>query len=154
MDPTSLEPSSRPLREPAAPARLRVAAAVVRRDGALLMTQRPPGGPIGLLWEFPGGKIEPGETPEQALVRELREELGVGATAGETLGVERHDYEHGLAVEIVFVACELETEDLVRGPGVHDLRWLPPEAIDLTRVLPADRAFLARLGAPPVRPGS
>lgn len=152
MDPTSIEPSSRPLREPPAKPRLRVAAAVVRRDGALLMTQRPPGGPIGLLWEFPGGKIEAGETPEQALSREIREELGVEARTGETLAVERHDYEHGLAVEIVFVACELDSQELARGPGVHDIRWRRPEEIDLATVLAADRAFLERLGALPTRP--
>lgn len=61
--------------------RLRVAAAVVFDGPDLLMTQRPPGGALGLQWEFPGGKLERGETPEVALVREIREELGVAALA-------------------------------------------------------------------------
>jgi 8-oxo-dGTP diphosphatase len=145
MDPTSFERFPPPPGEPAP--RLRVAAGVVRREGRWLMTQRPPGGPLGLLWEFPGGKIEPGETPEQALEREVREELGVGATAGETLAIETHDYPDGPTVEILFIACELESYELRRGPGVHDLRWLRLEEIDLGEVLAGDRSFLSRLGA-------
>jgi len=144
MDPTSLERFP-PLRGPAP--LVRVAAAVVRRDGRWLMTQRPPGGPLGLQWEFPGGKIEPGETPEQALEREVREELGVGASAGETLAIETHDYPDGPTVEIVFMACELDSYELQRGPGVNDLRWLRIEEIDLSEVLAGDRPFLTRLGA-------
>ena len=62
--------------EPRATKRVRVVAAVVWDGPRLLMTQRPPGGPLGLQWEFPGGKLEEGESPEAALVRELREELG------------------------------------------------------------------------------
>src|SRR5574341_618676 len=68
--------------------RVRVAAAVVWRDGRLLLTQRPAGGPLGLQWELPGGKIEEGETPEHALVREVREELGVRATPLDVLAVD------------------------------------------------------------------
>ena len=89
--------------EPLFPRPVRVAAAVVERDGKLLMTRRPPGGPHGLLWEFPGGKFESEETAAEAAVREVREELAVGARAGETLAIERHRYPHGLHVEIHFV---------------------------------------------------
>jgi 8-oxo-dGTP diphosphatase len=132
---------------PAGPTeRVRVAAAVVWRGGRLLLTQRPPG-PLGLQWEFPGGKIEPGESPEQALVREIHEELGVHARAGEILSVETHDYPHGLEVEIAFVRCELDSEDLEPGAGIHDLRWWEPEAIDTSQVLAGDRRFLATLMA-------
>src|SRR5215831_14141184 len=95
---------------PARPAgeRVRVAAAVVWREGRLLLTQRPPGGQLGLQWEFPGGKIEPGETAEHALEREIAEELGVAARAGRTLGIERYTYTHGLEVEIAFIECTLD----------------------------------------------
>src|SRR5213079_1402149 len=79
--------------------RLRVVAAVIRRGGNVLLTQRPPGGPLGLLWEFPGGKVERGETVAQALARELHEELGVRAVAGETLEIVSHDYPGGPEVE-------------------------------------------------------
>jgi len=125
--------------------RVRVAAAVIRRDDRILLTQRPPGGPLGLMWEFPGGKIEPGESPGDAVERELREELGVSARAGEVLTLERHDYEHGLSVEIAFIACELEPGELIPGRGVHALRWMRPADVDPAELLEADRAFLAAL---------
>lgn len=127
--------------------RIRVVAAVVWRNGRLLLTQRPPGGPLGLQWEMPGGKIETGETPGQALVREIREELGVGATAHEVLDVDSHDYPHGLEVEVSFVRCELESDAFTPSTAVHDVRWLEPGAIDLATVLAGDRRFLGRLGA-------
>jgi len=152
MDPTSLDrPSSTTGTPRSAGSPLRVVAAVVWRDGRLLMTQRPPGGPLGLQWEFPGGKIEAGESPERALAREVREELGVGALPGDTLAVERHVYPQGPAVEIVFIACQLESFDLQCRPGIHDIRWQHIEEIDLTQVLAGDRPFLVRLGARPAR---
>jgi 8-oxo-dGTP diphosphatase len=127
--------------------RVRVAAAVVRRGDRLLLTQRPPGGPLGLQWELPGGKIEEGESPEHALVRELREELGVGARPHEVLQVISHDYAHGLEVEIVFVRCELDSFEFTPSPAVHAARWVIPSEIDLGQVLAADREFLRDLGA-------
>lgn len=127
--------------------RVRVAAAVVWRDGRLLMTQRPPGGPLGLSWEFPGGKIEKGESAEAALVREVAEELGVRAVYEETLAVTSHDYPHGLEVEICFLRCTLESFEFTTSPAVHAVRWIEPAAIDLDQVLEADREFLRKLGA-------
>jgi 8-oxo-dGTP diphosphatase len=127
--------------------RVRVAAAVVRRGDQLLLTQRPPGGPLGLQWELPGGKIEEGESPEHALVRELREELGVGARALEVVEIVTHDYAHGLQVEIVFVRCELDSLDFAPSPEVHAARWVHPVEIDLAEVLAGDREFLRSLGA-------
>ena len=63
--------------KPAKPTVLVAAVALIDRDGRVLIAQRPPGKSMAGLWEFPGGKIDPGETPEQALVRELAEELGI-----------------------------------------------------------------------------
>jgi 8-oxo-dGTP diphosphatase len=122
--------------------RIQVVAAVVTREGRLLLTRRPPGGPLGLLWEFPGGKVEEGESPEHAMVREIDEELGVSARPKEVIEVGSHDYPHGLEVEILFVRCELDSYDFQPGPGVHDLRWWIPGEIDLEQVLAADRGFL------------
>ena len=122
-----------------------VAAAVIWREDRVLMTRRPPGGPLGLLWEFPGGTIEPGETPERALVRELQEELGVAARTRGLLATESHEYEHGLAVEIHFIRCDLESLDFTPSAEVHEVRWVRPTEVDLAGVLDADRGFLAAL---------
>ena len=113
--------------------RVRVVAAVVRRGDKLLLTQRPPGGPLGLKWEFPGGKIEEGESAEHALVRELNEELGVVARP--------------LEVEIVFVRCELDSLEFTPSAAVHAVRWVNPAELDLDEVLTADRDLLRGLGA-------
>lgn len=127
--------------------RIRVAAAVVFDGDRLLMTQRPPGDPLALLWEFPGGKIEPGETPAEALTREVEEELGVRAVAGEAMGVEPFDYDHGPRVEIHFVRVELEHTRFTPSAAVHAVRWVRPAEVRLAEVLAADRDFLRRLGA-------
>ena len=127
--------------------RLRVVAAVVWDGPRLLMTRRPPGGPLGLQWEFPGGKLEPGETPEAALVRELAEELGVGATPLGTLAVHAHDYPHGPRVEITFVRCALASHAFTPSAAVHAVRWCEPAAVALADVLAGDHDFLRGLGA-------
>jgi 8-oxo-dGTP diphosphatase len=120
---------------------------VVWDDTRLLMTQRAAGGALGLMWEFPGGKIERNETPEQAIVREVREELGVLATPLERMHSVAHDYAHGTRVEIVFVRCTLDSLTFTLSDEVNDARWLPPAEIELQHVLEADRDFLRSLGA-------
>lgn len=127
--------------------RIRVAAAVVWDGPRLLMTQRAAGGALGLQWEFPGGKIEPGESPEQAIVREVREELGVTATPLERLESVSHDYAHGTHVEIVFMQCSLASHEFRLSDEVNDARWQLPADIEVESVLEADRDFLRALGA-------
>ena len=135
-------------REPAARAHVQVAAAVVWNGDHILLTQRPPGGALGMQWEFPGGKIEMGESPESAIVREVREELGVESRVIERLHVERHAYAHGVEVEITFLRCVFKAGELRPGRGVHAFRWILPRDIDVAEVLEADRAFVRSLGAP------
>lgn len=127
--------------------RVRVVAAVVRDGEKLLLTQRPPGGALGLQWEFPGGKLEPGESPEAALVREVHEELGVAATPHDTLAVHEHDYAHGVHVELTFVRCTLDSFEFAPSTAVHAVKWQRPDEIRLNEVLEGDRDFLRGLGA-------
>ena len=75
------------------PAVVEVVAAVIERDGCVLIGQRLPGGRHPGKWEFPGGKVEPGEDPRAALARELREELGIEARIGPE--IERYDFHYG-----------------------------------------------------------
>ena len=124
-----------------------MAAAVVWDGPRLLMTQRAAGGALGLQWEFPGGKIESGESPEQAIVREVREELGVTATPLERLESVSHDYPHGTRVEIVFMRCTLDSHAFALSDEVNDARWQLPAEIEVEQVLEADRDFLRALGA-------
>jgi mutator protein MutT len=126
---------------------VRVAAAVVWRGEEILLTQRPPGGALGLQWEFPGGNLEPGETPEAALAREIDEELGVVGHPHEIVGVHRHAYPHGLEVEITFVRCTLDSLEFRPSAAVHAVRWARPSEVDLAEVLAGDHEFLKRLGA-------
>ena len=127
--------------------RVRVVAAVVWQEGRLLLTQRPPGGPLGLRWEFPGGKIEGEETPGQALAREISEELGVRAHPGRVLAVHSHGYAHGLDVEITFIQCTLDSLQFRPSPAAHAVRWVRPGDVALEEVLEGDHAFLRGLGA-------
>jgi 8-oxo-dGTP diphosphatase len=124
--------------------RVRVVAGVARRGDCILLTQRPADASHGGMWEFPGGKIERDETPRAALEREVREELGVACRAGAVLDVVRHDYPSGLAVEIVFLECALDSESFTPSRAVHDTRWVRPSEVALDQVLEADRPFLAR----------
>jgi 8-oxo-dGTP diphosphatase len=109
----------------AKPLRHVVAGLILRGEGdgrEVLICQRRPDQPMGLKWEFPGGKIELGETPEGALARELNEELGIRATVGERLTTIRHNYRNGAAIEIQFFlipgfAGELENRIF------QDMRW-------------------------------
>lgn len=127
--------------------RLRVAAAVVFDHGRLLLTQRPPGGAHPLEWEFPGGKLEPGESAAQALEREIAEELGVRATVHEVMGRSAYAYPRGPSVSIEFVRCTVASHAFRPNQEVHALRWVRPADLDLRGVLAADREFLVSLGA-------
>jgi 8-oxo-dGTP diphosphatase len=127
--------------------RIAVAAAVIWDGDRLLLTQRPPGDALALMWEFPGGKLERGEDAHQALVREVHEELGVVAVAVRTLGRESHAYPHGLTVDLTFIECTVDSFEFRPSEEVHGVRWMRVTEIDLTEVLEADRPFLSRLRA-------
>ena len=126
---------------------VRVVAAVVFRGAQVLMTLRPPGARHAGLWEFPGGKIEPGETAELALVREVEEELGVVATPLERLGETRYAYPGGPDVEITFVRCVLASFEFRTSPAIHAIRWTAPAEVVFDEVLAGDHQFLIELAS-------
>jgi 8-oxo-dGTP diphosphatase len=113
------------------PLRLVVAALILRGeagDGAagveVLICQRKPDQPMSLKWEFPGGKIEEGEGSEDALVRELNEELGITAVIGRQVARVRHKYRNGGAIDLQFFVVR-EFEGTLENRIFNDMRWAP-----------------------------
>ncbi len=131
---------------PAGPALRFVAAALIVRGGEVLICQRRPDQPMALQWEFPGGKIEPGETPEQALARELDEELGIRATIGGRVTHIRHNYRHGGAVDLQFFAV-YEFEGELENRIFQQLKWVRMEELPTYDFLAADRNLIKDLAA-------
>lgn len=113
-----------------------VVGAVVLSKGKVLCVQRGPGGSLPGLWEFPGGKIEPGETPQQALTREIDEELRCEVTVGEKITTTSHEYDFGVVhlttfyCDLVSGIPELTEHSQLRWSDLadlHDLDWAPAD---------------------------
>lgn len=122
---------------------IRVTAAILARDGKVLIARRGPGGHQENRWEFPGGKIEPGESPEQCLRRELREEFSIEATVGEYLGSNIHRYGFGLIELMAFRAAwegnRISLQDH------REIRWAAPSELDGFDFSPADVPFAEKI---------
>jgi 8-oxo-dGTP diphosphatase len=123
-----------------------VAAALILRGEEVLVCQRRADQPMALKWEFPGGKIEPGETPEQALARELDEELGIAADIGPLVAHTRHTYRSGGAVDLQFFAVHSFRGE-VTNRIFHDVRWIPLRDLTAYDFLAADRDLIRDLAA-------
>jgi 8-oxo-dGTP diphosphatase len=137
--------------DPHRPRKLVVAALCVDDAGRILVTQRRADQPLPLQWEFPGGKIEPGESPDAALRREIEEELGVVPDVGRIWDVLFHAYPAYDVLMLVY-RCRLPAGMLPRCVEVKDLAWRPPDRLDDLDILPADAPLVVRLkheGAPP-----
>jgi len=125
---------------------VRVVAAVIRGPGGVLISQRFADAERGGQWEFPGGKVEPGETEPEALRREIREELGCGIEVGPFLFRHRHRYPD-LEVELAFYLCGLPDGAAPRALGVASLAWAPPGTLASFDFCEADRPVLAAIEA-------
>ena len=126
-----------------------VAAAIIRKDDRIFATQRGYG-PYKDGWEFPGGKIEPGETPEQALMREIREELDTDILVDEKLVQVEYDYPD-FHLSMGCYLCTIRAGNLTLKEH-ESAKWLRMDELDTVQWLPADRIVVERLIIAPVLP--
>jgi 8-oxo-dGTP diphosphatase len=112
----------------------------------VLICQRSADKPMGLKWEFPGGKIEPGEGPQEALARELNEELGIHAKIGPEITAIRHNYRNGGAIHIQFFTIENFTGEL-RNMVFQDMHWSTLERLPEYDFLAADLTLIHELAS-------
>ena len=120
-----------------------VVAAIIWQDGRYLGVRRPEGKPMAGAYEFPGGKIEPGEAPDVALARELREELGITPTAIAFFREKAHSYEH-LSVHLHFFHVHAFDGEPLPLEG-QDMEWLTPQEGRMRPFLEADRDIVDAL---------
>lgn len=121
-----------------------VVAAVIESGERYLITQRKSGAVLPLLWEFPGGKIEGGETPEEALVREVRGRIGTAVRVREKIGEHEHPYQ-GYTVHLSLYACELGEGAIPAPVGVHAIRWVTSAEMTAYEFPPADQSSMDKL---------
>lgn len=124
----------------------RVVAALILQEGKLLVCQRTRHQTMPLKWEFPGGKIEEGEQPRDALRRELDEELGIAATVGDELARIQHEYPNGAAVELRFYIVR-EFKGELENRIFRDIQWALPKDLPKFDFLEADLTLVKDLAA-------
>ena len=129
-----------------------VVAALILKDGKVLVCQRTRHQSMPLKWEFPGGKIEDGEQPRDALRRELEEELGIDARVGEEVARIRHDYKNGGSVELRFYVVNEFTGEL-ENRIFKDVRWAKRSELPKYDFLEADRELVKDLATGKIVPG-
>jgi len=123
-----------------------VVAGLILRGDEVLICQRRPDQAMALKWEFPGGKMEPGEGPEEALVRELEEELGIFATIGSRVAHIKHAYRNGNLIDLQFFAVHAFEGEITKHI-FNDLRWCNLRDLPSYDFLTADRGLVRDLAA-------
>ena len=122
---------------------LKVTAAVLEKDGKFLIAKRKKDDVLGGLWEFPGGKIEEGETAEKCLARELKEELDITVEVGELITSNKHKYPHGYfelkAYRVKYISGEIVLNDH------DDFKWVTVDEMDNFEFPPADIPIIKEL---------
>jgi 8-oxo-dGTP diphosphatase len=121
-----------------------VVAAVIERDGLVLIGQRHASKWHGLKWEFPGGKVEPGETPAAALCRELEEELGISAEIGPVIADYEYRYPERAPIRLIFLGVTRLTGE-IQNREYHDLRWERRERLPEYDFIEGDVNFVRSL---------
>jgi 8-oxo-dGTP diphosphatase len=125
---------------------IKVAAAVIERDAKILIGQRKRGDSHGLKWEFPGGKVERGESPALGLLRELREELGIEATIGQELVRYEHRYPRRTSILLIFYSVTQFSGE-PKSLAFEKILWESPEKLPGYDFLDGDLDFVRRLAA-------
>lgn len=120
-----------------------VVAAVIEQDGRYLVTQRRPSAVLPLLWEFPGGKVEAGETDVEALRREVSHRVGLEIKPGVRISSVSHSYEH-YTVELHLYECRV-LRGAPRAVNVHQFRWVASDDFEQLPFTPADEASMSKL---------
>lgn len=120
-----------------------VTAGLMQQDGMVLITKRPAGSHLAGYWEFPGGKQEAGETLEECLVREMKEELGVNVRAGKRLLTVNHEYENRIISLYLFQCTHLGGE--LKPLACEEIRWVHPEDLTQYRFPPPDEKIIELL---------
>ncbi|MEJ2202246.1 MAG: 8-oxo-dGTP diphosphatase MutT [Desulfuromonadaceae bacterium] len=120
-----------------------VTAAVIRQEDGVLITKRPENSRHGGRWEFPGGKLDPGESPQDGLRRELREELGIEIEVGNILEVVYHRYPQATVLILAYNCKHLRGE--IRNLEVAEHRWVTTSDLQRYALLEADAPIVARL---------
>jgi 8-oxo-dGTP diphosphatase len=128
-----------------------VAGALYDASGRVLIAQRPPGKALAGRWEFPGGKLHEGEAAYDALVRELREELGIEVLAAERLMRYPHAYPDRVVWLDMWIVGEWRGE--LRSLDGQALKWVEPARLDQEDILEADQPIVIALGSRPLSPG-
>jgi 8-oxo-dGTP diphosphatase len=118
---------------------IRVVAAVIERDGRYLITQRRPQAVLGGLWEFPGGKVEPGETDEAALAREVRERVGVDVQVRRAMAQRTHTYD-GYTVDLTLFEATIAEDQQPTAVRVAECRWVASSEFERYPFPAADQA--------------
>jgi mutator protein MutT len=121
--------------------RVRAAAAVIERNGKILIGRRRTNDPLKGTWEFPGGKVKPGESPETCIIRELHEELGMDINVNGLLHTLSYDYEH-VCVTLFFYRAEVLSEGYTCRE-YDELRWVPAAELDRYEFPAANREVIS-----------
>jgi 8-oxo-dGTP diphosphatase len=125
--------------------KLVVACALINEYGKVLINERPVGKDYAGYWEFPGGKVDEGETPEEAIIRELKEEINIDVTGSclAPLSFTEKQYDNYYVVVLLYVCRRWNGH--VMPMEEQELAWVNPKEIDNFKLLPADKSFFASL---------
>lgn len=123
---------------------IKVVAAILEKEDKILIAKKREGKPLAGLWEFPGGKIEEGETPEESLIRELMEEMNIKVRVNEYVGESIYDYGDGKVISLKGFTAEIVEGD-IKLTDHDEYKWVTLEEICNYRIAPADISLISKI---------